>query len=232
MWNDRRVGAIELASCAGNALPDLRHHFHENAQLCLVQSGKRRAETRFGIVEVTAGECLYLPAGLPHRFTDSASAEGRCLNVYAPLDLGSYPHCLPAARLRPLVQSLALSESSLAGSERPGTQGTGPENDSLPIQALACAAGVSREHFSRTFVQQHGLPRIAIASCAASKVRVKRSLGDIRWQMSPPTASDLSFEIARRFGEESISIPFPQRDLHVKSMLAGYGPQPSSIGEV
>ena len=37
-------------------------------------------------------------------------------------------------------------------------QGTGPENGPLPIQALARAAGVSREHFSRTFVQQHGLP--------------------------------------------------------------------------
>lgn len=158
MWNYRRVGAIELASCIGNALPDLRLHFHETAQFCLVQSGKRRAETRYGIVEVTAGEWLYLPAGLPHRFTDSASAEGRCLNVYAHLDLGTYPRCLPIERLRPLMQSLALSGSSLAGSERSGRQGTGPENGPLPIQALARAAGVSREHFSRTFVQQHGLP--------------------------------------------------------------------------
>lgn len=158
MWNYRRVGAIELASCAGNALPDLRLHFHETAQLCLVQSGKRRAETRYGIVEVTAGEWLYLPAGLPHRFTDSASAEGRCLNVYAPLDLGAYPRCLPVESIRPMLQSLALSGSSLAGSERSGTQGTGPEHGPVPIQALARAAGVSREHFSRTFVQQHGLP--------------------------------------------------------------------------
>ena len=162
MWNYRRVGAIELASCAGNALPDLRLHFHETAQLCLVQSGKRRAETRYGIVEVTAGEWLYLPAGLPHRFTDSASVEGRCLNVYAHLDLGTYPRCLPIERLRPLMQSLALSGSSLAGSERSGTQSTGPGNGPLPIQALARAAGVSREHFSRTFVQQHGLSLIHI----------------------------------------------------------------------
>ena len=186
MWQYRRVGAIELASCAGSALPDLRLHFHETAQLCLVQSGKRRAETRYGIVEVTVGEWLYLPAGLPHRFTDSASTEGRCLNLYAPLDLGAYPRCLPVERLRPLLQSLALSGSSLAGSERSGTQSTGPENGPLPIQALARAAGVSREHFSRTFVKQHGLPRIAIASCAASTVRARRSLAGIRWQMSPP----------------------------------------------
>lgn len=158
MWNYRRVGAIELASCAGNALPDLRLHFHETAQLCLVQSGKRRAETRYGIVEVTAGEWLYLPAGLPHRFTDSASTEGRCVNVYAPLDLGVYPRCLPVESIRPMLQSLASSGSSLAGSERYGTQSTGPENGPVPIQALARAAGVSREHFSRTFAQQHGLP--------------------------------------------------------------------------
>jgi len=136
----------------------LRLHFHETAQLCLVQSGKRRAETRYGIVEVPQGECLYLPAGLPHRFTNSASAEGRCLNIYAPLDLGAYPRSLPAASIRPLLQSLALSGSSLAGSELSGTQGTGSENGPLPIQALARAAGVSREHFSRTFVQQYGLP--------------------------------------------------------------------------
>ncbi|WP_205441359.1 helix-turn-helix transcriptional regulator [Tsuneonella flava] len=139
-------------------MPDLRLHFHETAQLCLVQSGKRRAVTRYGIVEVVAGECLYLPAGLPHRFTDSAAAEGRCLNIYAPLDLGSFPHSLPAVSIRPLVQSLAISEASLAGSERSGTQSAGRENGPLTIQALARAAGVSREHFSRTFVQQHGLP--------------------------------------------------------------------------
>ena len=136
----------------------MRFHFHETAQLCLVQSGKRRAETRYGIVEVTAGEWLYLPAGLPHRFTDSATAEGCCLNIYAPLDLGFYPRCLPAGSIRRLLQTLALSGSSLAGSERSVTQSTEPENDLLPIQTLARLAGVSREHFSRTFVQQHGLP--------------------------------------------------------------------------
>lgn len=136
----------------------MRLHFHETAQFCLVHSGKRRAETRYGIVEVTAGECLYLPAGLPHRFIDSATAEGRCLNIYTPLDLGVYPRRLPVASIRPLLQSLALSGSSLTGSELSGMQGTGSENGSLPIQALARAAGVSREHFSRTFVQQHGLP--------------------------------------------------------------------------
>ncbi|GAB5349219.1 hypothetical protein TMRO357_02895 [Alteriqipengyuania sp. 357] len=46
-----------------------------------------------------------------------------------------------------------------------------------------------------------------------------------------PTASALNFEIARRFEEEGISIPFPQRDLHLKSLPASYGAQPSSGGE-
>ena len=46
-----------------------------------------------------------------------------------------------------------------------------------------------------------------------------------------PTASALNFEIARRFEEEGISIPFPQHDLHVKSMPASYGAQPASGGE-
>mgnify|MGYP005997567055 CR=1 FL=1 len=158
MWLYRRFGAIELASCAVSAPPDLRVHFHETAQLCLVQSGKRRAETRYGTVEVGAGECLYLPARLPHRFTDNSSAEGRCLNIYAPLDLGIYPRCLPAGHIRPLLQSLVLSGHSLSGSAPSGAQSTELENRPLPIQALAGAAGVSREHFSRTFAQEHGLP--------------------------------------------------------------------------
>lgn len=45
-----------------------------------------------------------------------------------------------------------------------------------------------------------------------------------------PTASGLNFEIARRFEEEGISIPFPQHDLHLKSMPASYGAQPASGG--
>jgi AraC-like DNA-binding protein len=205
MWNYRRVGAIELASCAGNALPDLRPHFHETAQLCLVQSGKRRAETRYGIVEVAAGECLYLPAGLPHRFTDSATVEGRCLNIYAPLDLGAYPRSLPAVSVRPLLQSLDLSGPSLSGSERSGTQSTESENGPLPIQALARAAGVSREHFSRTFVQQHGLPphryRIMCRLNAARQAIARgHSLADVAVRFDFADQSHLSRLFRQTFG--------------------------------
>ncbi len=38
-----------------------------------------------------------------------------------------------------------------------------------------------------------------------------------------PTASALNFAIARRFEEEGISIPFPQRELHVRSWPEGQG---------
>jgi potassium efflux system protein len=37
-----------------------------------------------------------------------------------------------------------------------------------------------------------------------------------------PTASSLNFEIARRFEDEGISIPFPQRDLHVRTWPNGH----------
>lgn len=153
MWRYWRIGEVELASCAGSALPDLRLHFHETAQLCLVQNGKRRAETRYGTVEVVAGECLYLPASLPHRFTGRSAAAAQCLNIYIPLDLGVYPCRFPAGDIRLLLQSSGPSRSVSSLS------GTLPaEGDPLPVGVLARDAGVSREHFSRTFAQEHGLP--------------------------------------------------------------------------
>lgn len=167
----------------------LRPHFHETAQLCLVQSGTRRAETGYGIVEVAAGECLYLSAGLPHRFTDIATAQGRCLNIYAPLDLGVYPRCLPAVSIWPLLQIPALSEPSLARFEPSDMQSSESGNGPLPVPALAGEAGVSREHFSRLFARQHGLP--------PHRYRIMRRLTGARQAIAQ--GSSLA-DVAARFG--------------------------------
>ncbi|WP_164159258.1 cupin domain-containing protein, partial [Stenotrophomonas maltophilia] len=66
-WRDGGAAAIELACWAGDRAPDLKPHFHEAAQLTLVLAGARTFEAGGARLDVAAGQCAVVPAGLPHR---------------------------------------------------------------------------------------------------------------------------------------------------------------------
>ncbi|WP_230280061.1 mechanosensitive ion channel family protein [Croceicoccus sp. Ery15] len=60
-------------------------------------------------------------------------------------------------------------------------------------------------------------PAVAMVGFGESSIDVKILAFVHQATDGAPTASAINFEIARRFAEEGIEIPFPQRDLHIRT---------------
>jgi len=70
-------------------------------------------------------------------------------------------------------------------------------------------------------------PAVAVDGFGDSAINMKILAFVAEATDGAPTASQLYFAIARRFAEEGIEIPFPQRDLHVRSVTEGLLPPPT-----
>lgn len=81
-------------------------------------------------------------------------------------------------------------------------------------------------------------PAVAMDGFGDSSINVKILAFVHQATDGAPTASAINFEIARRFAEENIEIPFPQRDLHLRTIPENFrsgvpsadkdaGPQPA-----
>jgi small-conductance mechanosensitive channel len=83
---------------------------------------------------------------------------------------------------------------------------------------------ISRAH---PMVLRRPAPWINFAGFGDSSLNfeIRAILRDVNWVMN--TKSDINHEIARRFAKEGIEIPFPQRDLHIRTP----GAQPSPVEE-
>ncbi len=139
-WLDDGTRANEYGLWAGDAAPILGSHFHEEGQLTAVLAGSRKFEVDTEIIQVHAGQCLYIPAGLPHRSLPHSAAGTKCLNIYY---MPGHAQQLPAQLT---VCELNLPTWLQAFRNSPGS-----------ITDIAASNGLSREAFSRKFTRDVGM---------------------------------------------------------------------------
>lgn len=72
----------ELGHWQGDSAPLLAAHFHAQLQCTFVLSGSRLFAVGERTILVSAGECLLIPAQLPHRSLPHGHAGTACLNTY------------------------------------------------------------------------------------------------------------------------------------------------------
>ncbi|CEJ11946.1 Transcriptional activator NphR [bacterium YEK0313] len=163
---------------------------------------------------VRAGECIAIPAGLPHRSLPHDAAATNCLNIYAPLDFGepavlAVPDALDAARRADGATLLALLARRLGRTEQARAFGCAQPADwqlptgRLTIGRIAAASGISREEFSRRFARTTGLPPHAY--------RIIRRLNEARRRLrgSEPlaaVAAELGFADQSHFGRQFVRV--------------------------
>lgn len=169
----------EVARWQGSSAPALGCHFHREAQLCCVLSGSRLFEVAGRHTHVLAGQCLLIPAGVPHRSLPHVHPGTQCVNLYTAATGASaaQPQLLPA-------QALA---------------------DRLPIAAIAAQAGLRRESFTRRFTQRVGMPPHAYRladrlNAARQRLREGAVLAELAAELGFADQSHLGRHFRRMFG--------------------------------
>ncbi|MBN8941186.1 MAG: AraC family transcriptional regulator [Rhizobiales bacterium] len=208
-WRDGGPAAIELACWAGDRAPDLKPHFHEATQLTLVLAGARTFEAGGTRLDVAAGQCAVVPAGLPHRSLPVLHAGTRCLNLYLPAPaIGGPAAVLDLSDMVGLAATLAPAELTACILERMGAAAatTGPAAGraglvagSASIGRLAARAGMARETFTRRFARDSGLPPhawriVARLNAARDRLRAGAPIAD--------TAAEFGFADQSHFGRQ------------------------------
>lgn len=162
---------FEYAQWDGSAPPLLGMHFHDENQFAIVIEGSRVFQLRSEIVQVTASQCLFVPAGMPHRSLPSARA--RCFNLYVPggdglrqpvvfqlPDLGLRSGSVSEADVARLVAEVGRHGSARDADGRVGDDFAchASWDDRASIGEIASRLGVSREAFTRAFGRRTGMP--------------------------------------------------------------------------
>ncbi|BEU27503.1 helix-turn-helix domain-containing protein [Paraburkholderia sp. 22B1P] len=144
---------LETAYWNGPSAPDGRSHFHDEAQLVFVISGRREFIVRSRSCVVNAGQCLLIPAGHLHRSIPRDKAPTQCLNLY--VSEAQVSSLCSSLRVSPVVDvkdreiSDVVRKSLLAMSDLPA--------QFHDVSDLAAAFGYSREGFSRKFARETGV---------------------------------------------------------------------------
>lgn len=169
-WADGGVTSAEYGLWAGDMAPALGAHFHDDGQLTLVLAGSRKFELRGDELLVSAGQCLYIPAGLPHRSLPHFAAGTLCLNIYyTPQTAQQLPALMEIAQftagapeidmtlLLPQLDALLAAMPVAAEGSSPAICLQAFRNSLLSIADIAADCGLSREAYSRKFARDVGM---------------------------------------------------------------------------
>jgi AraC-like DNA-binding protein len=214
-WSDRERADAEYASWNGDAAPVLGTHFHDEGQLTLVIRGSRAFRMKSGIVHVRQGQCLYIPAGWPHRGLPHFDRDTRCINTYVSLPSGRHAPVLFSV---PEITAFSrgTSASLLARAVRCLPPSAGDElmggylpridpRDDACVGEIASRYGLSRETFTRSFSRGVGMPPHAFRivsrlNLARRQIRAGETLAAVAVEQGFADQSHLGRHFRRVFG--------------------------------
>lgn len=190
-WSDGGVSAAEYGLWVGDSAPALATHFHDEGQLTLVLSGSRKFELHGEVIHVEAGQCLYVPAGMPHRSLPHVAAGTQCLNIYyTPEHAKQSPALMQIAAVLATQQGAAQVARSVTCLEE-------LRHSILSIADIAASSGLSREAYSRKFARYVGMSPHAYRIVARLNA-ARRQLRD--GAAVAETAADCGFADQSHFG--------------------------------
>ena len=185
------MSAAEYGLWVGDSAPALATHFHDEGQLTLVLSGSRKFELHGEVIHVEAGQCLYIPAGMPHRSLPHIAAGTQCLNIYyTPEHAQQSPALMQIAAVLATQQGAAQVARSVACLEE-------LRHSMLSIADIAASSGLSREAYSRKFARYVGMSPHAYRIVARLNA-ARRQLRD--GAAVAETAADCGFADQSHFG--------------------------------
>jgi AraC-like DNA-binding protein len=210
-WSYRRDGdrpEVEYAFWSGTVAPGMALHFHPQIQLTAVLAGGRTFQVGHQIFTVLAGQCLYIPAGMPHKSLPVAHEDTRCLNIYLDLDgFGAVPMVFDLPEIPADAQSVTsalprivacLGSVSHPNGGRQGNRvGAKLLSGREPLSAIAARNRLSREGFSRQFTRMAGIPPNGYRLVSRLNEARQRLRGDVS---IAELAAELDFADQSHFG--------------------------------
>ncbi|OBZ93308.1 hypothetical protein ADU59_22960 [Pararhizobium polonicum] len=206
---DRDRPDVEYGVWEGTVAPDVAVHFHPQNQLTVVLSGGRTFQAGHRVFTVSAGQCLHIPAGLPHKSLPVAHPGTRCLNIYLDLQgLGGEPMVVAVpdiaadaqaalSALPRIVGHLLRSAGRAGGRSQATGMGVALLSGREPLGAIAARNRLSREGFSRQFTRKTGIPPSGYRLVSRLNEARLRLRGDIS---IADLAADLGFSDQSHFG--------------------------------
>jgi AraC-like DNA-binding protein/mannose-6-phosphate isomerase-like protein (cupin superfamily) len=166
-WCPEQARGVEFGTLRSDHAAGLKTHFHNESQITFVISGVRSFLVREEQINLTAGQYIVFPAGLPHKALPVQTAGTVCVNTYLPASgdaVTLLAACLErlwdrGARLQlddvpeMFLTNWPQNQQSVSPDAFPSST-----SQNVLVRLRALRANLSREGFSRRFSQDYGMP--------------------------------------------------------------------------